>query len=126
VLHRRDPWAFAGTVERALVKLREWAGHDARLAPVVLSLLAPPLAVNANEGARERARFHIALTQGPEQPACLQIFAEMEPNVPWTLPMLRFRAACYAAHGSSLRASAEADVARFTDAAPQAFGELLE
>jgi spermidine synthase len=123
--YQRDPWPLLATMQRVLQVVREWGAADRTVAPHLLRALARPFAVYANESPRERARFRIALALGPEHPACLEVFSEMEPHVPWTSATLDFRAACYAAHASPLRAIAEADRARFAEASPVPFDRLV-
>jgi spermidine synthase len=123
--YRSDPWPLPGTMQRALQLLAEWGAHDAGVAPKIMSMLSRPFVVHVNALAREQARVRIARALPPTQPACLELFSEMEPHVPWTLPMLQFRAACYAAHASPLRARAQADVNLFKASAPTPFATLV-
>jgi hypothetical protein len=112
-------------MQRAVQMLAEWGTEDARVAPEILHMLSRPFSVYVNERAREQARLRIAGALGQSRPACLELFSSMEPNVPWTLPMLQFRAACYAAHASPLRERAAADVELFDASEPEPFAAFV-
>jgi hypothetical protein len=123
--YRRDPWPMPGTMQRAIQMLAEWGTEDTRVAPGISHMLSQPFSVYANEPAREQARLRVASALGQGRPACLELFSGMEPNVPWTQPMLRFRAACYASHASPLRERAAADVDLFDASEPEPFGAFV-
>jgi spermidine synthase len=123
--YRKDPWPMPGTMQRALQMLAEWGTEDVSAAPAIMRMLSQPFAVYANESARGQARLRLASALGQARPACLELFSEMEPDVPWTLPILQFRAACYAAHGSALRQSAQADLDLFGASEPLPFASLV-
>lgn len=123
--YRHDPWPLLGTMQRAVQMLAEWGTEDTRVAPDVLRMLSRPFSVYANEPARGQARLRIASALGQGRPACLELFSSMEPNVPWTLPMLQFRAACYAAHASPLRERALGDIDLFDASEPEPFAAVV-
>jgi hypothetical protein len=123
--YRRDPWPMPGMMQRAVQMLAEWGTEDLRVAPDVLRILSRPFSVYANEPAREQARLRVAGALGQGRRECLDLLSSMEPNVPWTLPMLRFRAGCYATHASPLRDRAQADVELFQASEPEPFGSFV-
>jgi spermidine synthase len=122
--YRSDPWPVPATMLRAVQLLAAWGANEPSVAPKIMSMLSRPFAVYVNEQARATARLRLARTLGPAEPACIELFSEMEPNVPWTLPILQFRSACYAAHASPLRDAARNDVNAFEADAPKPFATL--
>jgi spermidine synthase len=122
IRYRSDPWPVPGQVARALTSLQLKAAEDHDLAPQWLAVLTQPFAVHVNETARESVRVNIAYALGAQDPACLAVFADMEPGIPWTETLLDFRRACYSAHQHPMREAAALDLARFRAEEPQPFG----
>jgi hypothetical protein len=119
--YRSDPWPIPAQMARVLAHLQMKAAEDREQVPQWLAALAQPFAVYVNETARERTRINIAYALGADQPSCLSLFGELEPNMPWLETLLDFRLACYTAHKHPLRQRAELDLARFRDNAPAMF-----
>jgi hypothetical protein len=125
VAYRTDPWAMTGQMGRALQIMQLRVEGDRELAPRWLEALSQPFAIHVNEGPRQQARVTLAMALGAAHPACVDVFAQLEPHTPWNGALLDFRLACYQAHGSPLRERAAADVLRFREQAPLTFSTML-
>jgi len=101
------------------------AAEDRELLPSWLEALSRPFAAHVNQVARQSASMNLAMALGPNDPTCVGLFAQHEPDVEWSETMLGFRAACYTAHGHPLRALAERELAEWRAAAPVPFAKLL-
>jgi spermidine synthase len=123
--YRNDPWPSPELMERALRNLQTLGTADRKLAPQLDTLLQKPFSVRVNDQNRQEARMALALALGPSNPLCVSAYAEQEPNVSWTAAALGFRAACYAAQSSPLRARAEEDLAEYDATAPPSFADLV-
>jgi spermidine synthase len=124
--YRSDPWPMPAQMARALQVMQLRVDGDRELAPRWLAALSRPFAVHVNDAARQQARIDLAIALGVSHPACVDVFAEMEPNVVWSGPILDFRLGCYEAHRTPLRARAAQDVLRFRAAGSLPFERLLE
>ena len=124
--YRRDPWPLSGQMARVLGSLKVRSEQDKQLAPRWLAGLAKPFAVYANELIREQARLTVAHGLGASHPACVAAFADMEPHVTWTEPVLSFRADCYREHAHPLWELAEAELAEFQAMKPPISFEQVE
>lgn len=117
--YRDDPWPQPEVMERALRNLQMLGSKRPELAAQLAALLARPFAVHVNDAKRRRVRLALAQALGPSHPLCLEVFAELEPSVPWEHAVLSQRALCYETHGTALTERAKAELARHgADARP--------
>ena len=95
--YRRDPWPMVDTMHRALGLLARLgrARHD--LIPRILTLLDRPFSAYVNDRLRVVLRLQLGTVLGAESASCVNTLAEIEPFVPWTEEILRFRVDCYRA-----------------------------
>jgi hypothetical protein len=124
-LYRSDPWPLLPQLARALSLMQLTAAEDRELVPSWLEALSRPFAAYVSQATRERTRINLAIALGPNDPTCVGLLAQQEPNVEWSETVLGFRAACYAAHGHPLRELAERELAEWHAAAPVPFARLL-
>jgi hypothetical protein len=123
--YRSDPWPLPAQMARALRFFRFRAETDKSQIDRWLGALSEPFAVSVNDSTRQEARVNLAYALGPDNPACIQVFAASEPYPPWTAGVLSFRAACYAAHKHPLADKAEREWSRLRAAVHLGFGQLL-
>jgi spermidine synthase len=108
--YRADPWPHQSPMSRALALAREMAAAHPATAPVLLDALARPFAVRALDQERQVSRVSIARAAGLWD-RCRDALAPLEPFVPWSPDILRYRAECYehTGDGRARRAAAERD-----------------
>jgi hypothetical protein len=83
--YRSDPWPITSQMARTLeLLLQVKTPEDRELAPRCFEALSQPFVLNLNGALRDRLRLNIAYALGPKHPASLAVFADLEPEVPWT------------------------------------------
>lgn len=114
VAYRDDPW-IDRTIVRRVFNVAATLALDPALMPTVLEALGTPFAVRAMEGIRLATRTKIVPV---EDARCVEMFAALEPHVPWDETNLTRRRDCYRNHNAPLAAAADADLQRFFGNAP--------
>ena len=120
---RKNPWADAGAFDTLFRDLDRIANEDPALAPVVLDLLARPLAVERGRDERLWVRLRVAWLLGMDDFA--EVLDEVEPWVPWDLWLLQRRAAARQHAGDPRAQAALGDVGAYARNAPQPFTSLV-
>lgn len=124
--YRDDPWPLPAAMGRSIQHLGDLHQTDRVFAASYLRALSMPFAAYVNDEVRERTAMQMGLMLGPEDAACLELLLPNEPHSLWTERALRYRLACYTAHGNALRARAQAELDRFTSTEPTELLPLLQ
>jgi spermidine synthase len=110
---RHDPWALDALVQKALGQCTELVALDAELAQILLDSLETPFALRKVDERRMVVAALLASTISPgEATRWVEAF---EPNIPWTEPFLKLRAAAYEASNHPLSADAARDYFDFVE-----------
>jgi hypothetical protein len=126
--YQRNPWPEPSLMQRVVVLAGELAAGEPSRARRLVELLARPFALHGSEQER-LASLAQALTALEPGPACVEVFRNLEPNVPWVEGWLALRHRCYAAAAGpeeQLRAAAELDGFRREQPSPFYFGLASE
>ncbi len=118
--YRTDPWPMVAVMRRGLDLSVEMSAHDRTVAARMRTVLATPFAVSMLDGARLRAQRQITAGLGWDA-RCVDVFAPLEPNPPWTHDALVQRARCYEANGHPLAPRALDDLDTFLASEPMPF-----
>jgi spermidine synthase len=118
---RTDPWiepSLLSVAFRATTRLGE---ASPALARDLDEALSEPFAVGLAEVERLTTRLNLAAElpaggeRGRGEPACVEVFAELEPWIPWSDDMLSARASCYGEADSPLLRRALRDLERYRE-----------
>ncbi len=124
VAYRHDPWPWPIILAHALDTAKGITTLDPRTIPAIRSALAEPLSVLMFEEGRLDVLLTLALGHEPDD-ACADALRVLEPNVPWQLAALAWRARCYERihHPSATRAARDLEV--YVETQPIPFGSGL-
>lgn len=109
---RQDPWGWAANVVRALASVSHVAERDPALGKKLFDGLAQPFLLLSLEEERLDTRLRLARILGVGE-ACVQLFAPIEPHVPWRADALLYRLQCYREHAPERVNAARLDLERF-------------
>ena len=112
-----DPWPSQAVMGRAILLADEIARAHPEKALALFDALTPPFAVRAVEQPRLVIRLNLAVRQNLAE-RCVDALAPLEPHVPWTEPVLEFRARCYADRHHPRAGQAEKDLAEYLSSGP--------
>jgi len=115
---QRSPWVLHHLQERTYRLTLEVGGHGAPLAARMLAATARPSLVGSGELSRLIVQAGLVEETGFRE-HCQQVFAQMEPYVPWRGRLLERRVACYRENQSPLLDRAVADLDRWRSAEPE-------
>jgi spermidine synthase len=97
--YRSDPWPWTLVAQAGLNAAVEVATLSPEHALALHASLRAPFSSRLMDDARVDALSTIAM-RSKEKSLCLPTLAELEPNVPWRLEILAWRANCYEALGN--------------------------
>jgi spermidine synthase len=122
--YRRDPWPWPIILAYALDVARGVATDKPETLPAVRAALSEPFAVRMFDEMRSGILLSFATLHEPDD-SCADALSAFEPDVPWQLPTLTWRAQCYARvhHPNARRAQSELD--EFLEGQPIPFGSGL-
>jgi spermidine synthase len=113
-LLRNNPWMVPLGFKTAIARTIEVAKRDRDAARRLLPLLSKPFASHRYDYLRKLARFVVAEQLGAD--AMVEALSETEPNIRWTAPVLKARAAAYLAVRHPLAKDAQRDWESFQQA----------
>jgi predicted membrane-bound spermidine synthase len=115
--YRRDPWVHRPLMAQSLTLAVELASRDRALAARFWDALGQPFAARMHDQQRVLSRLWIARSLDAPR-LCAEALAPMEPDVPWGLALLSFRAECYSRQKHPLAAKARQDLEEFQENTP--------
>jgi hypothetical protein len=117
---RADPWATLRLAQAGLEGLGPLTRKSPALIPPLLHALEEPFSVHVLDDLRATKRLELALREGGVE-SCVKALAALEPNVPFTRPVLTFRLQCYQRAGDARAALAGRDLDHFLQLTPIPF-----
>ena len=118
---RTDPWIQPDLLSVAFRMAIRLGEASPAMAEELYAALGEPFAVGLADQERLATRLNLAAAlPEPErgsggEPACVEVFAELEPWVPWTDDMLSARVSCYTEADSPLLRRALRDLAAYRE-----------
>lgn len=108
---RQDPWAWNRIIQSTFADADGLVSAKPELASALFDALREPFAIHSlNE-----ARIGLLLWIGRhvDRKRVVSVFHELEPHIPWTEEVLKFRADCYRVLNDPLAARAQKDLLTF-------------
>jgi spermidine synthase len=122
--YRADPWPPPSFMLRTMNLAVETTRGNPREMQRLFATLSVPFAVHMMDEARATALVTLAKAM-PVRSACVRALAYFEPDVPWNVDFLSYRAQCYQATGSDLATRAQQDLRAFLRQNPPKFPASL-
>jgi spermidine synthase len=118
IRYRTDPWVSLPVVKGALALAQQLAHKGPGWASMMLAVLREPFVVYSQDEKRVEMSLELAAAL-PLDRSCVDLLQPLEPNTPWNLPSLRFRARCYRQFNPVLADLAERELLEFDATMPQ-------
>jgi len=119
-----DPWPHPPLVRTALDLVGELVNRDPQLAVRLYALVKTPFVLHGQEDERLAVLGELLAHTEPRA-FCREVFASLEPNVPWTRPWLTERQRCYASLGDPRLPVASAELRQWLREEPTRFAAGL-
>ena len=119
---KNNAWNYDVIIRHTLDLAKEISQQDPQESgKKIFQLLLEPFSVNIALEYQHAVLLGISQMLGPQYG--VQALEKLEPHIPWTEPVLRYRVQCYRETGNSLLNRAENDLQRFLQNEPEPFAK---